>query len=408
MGTDGYNTAFDKTLQGKSYRLEIQSTSVCRCVNGSVIVPLLGYGAVVTGFTALPFIWLFPAIAGYLITIAGALVSASNRIIALLARIPTLPTFIPTEVDIAIFLCAMFFITVMKNYKIKTATLAVAPFFIIMLHQIPLQANDFALKIDFLSVGQGESTLITFSDGRRILIDGGGTYRESGWNVGRQLLLPTLRKMGIKKIDYLVLTHSHPDHLQGVKVVAETIPIGEFWESGLNSGEEYLRLKEALTLRRVPIKVMNGDTSPMEVSGTTVKCLYPLNRELSASDMNETSLVIRLDSGSFSALFTGDIGFEAESHLLESRHNLRATLLKVPHHGSRHSTGPYFLDAVSPEIALISAGYNNSFELPAQETIEQLSAKNIMLYRTDLDGTITVELPKQGGMPVISTFKNAN
>jgi len=122
--------------------------------------------------------------------------------------------------------------------------------------------------------------------------------------------------------------------------------------------------------------------------------------------MNETSLVIRLDSGSFSALFTGDIGFESEASLLESRSNLRATLLKVPHHGSRYSTGPYFLDAVSPEIAIISAGYNNSFGLPAPETIEQLSAKKIIFYRTDLDGTITVKLPKQGGKPVISTFKN--
>jgi len=124
-----------------------------------------------------------------------------------------------------------------------------------------------------------------------------------------------------------------------------------------------------------------------------------------ASDLNETSLTLRLDSGSFSALFTGDIGFEAEARLLENRSNLHATLLKVPHHGSRYSTGPDFLDAVSPEIATISAGYNNTFGLPSPETVAQLSAKRISIYRTDLDGTITVTLPKKGGDPAISAFK---
>ncbi len=384
-----------------------QQSSLTGIISNFFIVPLLGYGAVVTGFAALPFIWLFPVAAGYLIAIAGLLISASNSIIAMLARIPTLPAFTPTEIDLAIFLLAMLFITVMRNSKIKAVTLAMVPFSIVLLQQIPWQENDFSLKIDFLSVGQGESTLITFSDGRRMLIDGGGTYHESGWNVGKQLLLPALRKMGIKRIDYLVLTHAHPDHLQGVMTVAETLPVGEFWESGLNSGDDYQSLKKTLDLRKIPLKVMNGSSAPVEISGTTVKCLYPPNRRISASDLNETSLVIRCDSGSFSALFTGDIGFEAEASLLGSRSNLRATLLKVPHHGSRYSTGPYFLDAVSPEIAIISAGYNNSFGLPAPETIEQLSAKNIMLYRTDLDGTITVKLPKEGGNPAISTFKNA-
>jgi len=382
-----------------------QQASLTGIVSNFFIVPLLGYGAVVTGFTAIPFIWLFPSVAGTLLSGAGILITISNRIIDILAKVPTLPLFIPTEAEIALLLIGLLLVTIIRNSSARPALAVTIPLVIVLLHQIPVKENDFSLRIDFLSVGQGESTLITFADNRRMLIDGGGALHESGWDIGRQLLLPTLKKMGVKRIDYLVLTHAHPDHLQGVKAVAETLPIGEFWESGLNSGEGYRELEEILVLRGIPVKIMGSSSPAIQISGTNVQCLYPLTRNISAGDLNETSLVIRLDSGSFSVLFTGDIGFEAEARLLGNRSNLRSTLLKVPHHGSRYSTGPDFLDAVSPQIAAISAGYNNNFGLPSPDTIEQLSAKGIMIYRTDLDGTITVKCPKQGGTPVISAFK---
>lgn len=382
-----------------------QQTSLSGIVSNFFIVPLLGYGAVVSGFAAAPFIWLFPALAGYILSFAGALTSVANRIIALLSTIPTLPVFLPTTADITILLLALLAITIVRSSPVRSATLLTVPLFLVVLHQAPQAANDFSLRIDFLSVGQGESTLITFADGRTMLIDGGGTFRESGWDVGRQLLLPALRKIGVTRIDYLVLTHSHPDHLQGVKSVAEQLPVGEFWESGLNNGEEYWQLREILAKRSIPAKVLNSASAPIQIAGTKLRCLYPLYRQEPVTSMNETSLTLRLDSGSFSALFCGDIGFETEARLLARKSNLRATLLKVPHHGSRFSTGPYFLDAVAPDIALISAGYNNSFGLPSPETLEQFAAKNISIYRTDLDGTISLNLPRNGEKLTISAVK---
>ena len=382
-----------------------QQATLTGILSNFFIVPLLGYGAVVTGFTALPFIWLFPPIADGLLSVAGILITLSNRIIALLATIPALPVFIPAEFEIALLLVGMLLITVIRSTPARATILVTVPLFVVLLQQIPAEEHDFSLRIDFLSVGQGESTLITFADNRRMLIDGGGALHESGWDIGRQLLLPALRKMGVKRIDYLVLTHAHPDHLQGIKSVAEALPVGEFWESGRNAGEEYRRLKEILALRGVPLKGLDSSSPAAEIAGTRIRCLYPLNRGMTAGDTNENSLTLRLDAGSFSALFTGDIGFQAEARLLGNRSNLRATLLKVPHHGSRYSTGPDFLDAVSPEIATISAGYNNTFGLPSAETVAQLSAKRISIYRTDLDGTITVTLPKNGGTPAISAFK---
>lgn len=382
-----------------------QQASLTGIISNFLIVPLLGYGAVVTGFAALPFIWLLPPLAGALFSIAALLTSLANRLIALLAEIPVLPVFTPGSMEIAILLAGMLLLTVGRSIRLKSAALLTVPLALFLAQQIPADEDSLSLRIDFLSVGQGESTLIRFAGGQSMLIDGGGTFRESGWDVGRQLLLPALRTMGVKRIDFLVLTHAHPDHLQGVKSVAEALPVGEFWESGFNSGAEYRQLKDILEQRRVPIKIVNSGVPLKEIAGTNIRCLYPLAGRMPASNANENSLTLRLDSGGFSALFTGDIGFPGETALLHSGNNLRATLLKVPHHGSRYSTGPDFLDAVSPQIATISAGQNNSFGLPAAETLDQLEAKKIATYRTDLDGSITVKLRKNDAKPAISLFK---
>ncbi len=385
-----------------------QQSSLTGIISNFFIVPLLGYGAVVTGFSALPFIWLSPVIAGYLLKTAGFLTTASNRTIALLDKIPTLPLYIPTTAEIIIFLLALLFITIIRNNRSKTLTILSVPLLLVSLHQTPANDDDYALRMDFLSVGQGESTLITFADKRRMLIDGGGALHEGGWDIGKQLLLPTLKRLGVQRIDYLVLSHSHPDHLQGVVAVAAELPIGEFWESGLNSGEEYRKLMKILEQRKIPVKKITNAATDMEISGVTVRCLHPFSGEdqgAADNDMNETSLVLRFSSGKLSALFTGDIGFTTELKLLKNRDSLSSTLLKVPHHGSRYSSSQEFITAVSPKIAVISAGYNNSFGLPAAETLQQLSIKRISIFRTDLDGTITALFPNKGEELRISAFK---
>ncbi|RPJ01653.1 MAG: hypothetical protein EHM36_13215 [Deltaproteobacteria bacterium] len=113
-------------------------------------------------------------------------------------------------------------------------------------------------------------------------------------------------------------------------------------------------------------------------------------------DLNNESIVFRLVSGEFSMLFTGDIGVDTEEGLLARHEQLRCTVLKVPHHGSRFSSSPAFLTEASPGIALISAGYRNSFHLPAEETLEKLRLRKIDVYRTDLEGTIQVTVDDNG------------
>lgn len=385
-----------------------QQSSLTGLLSNFFIVPLLGYGAVISGFAAVPFIWLLPAVAGALLALAGLLVTASNAIIAQLDRLPLLPVFSPTPLDVTLFLGALLFISLSGNIRRKTMVMTVVPLLLVALHQVPAATGNFRLKIDFLSVGQGESSLITFADGKVMLIDGGGPLHDSGWDVGKRLLLPALRKIGVSRVDYLVLTHPHPDHLQGVLAVAENLPVGEFWETGIQGGDDYRRLKNALLVRNVPTRTISAASVPLELSGATVRFIHPLpgkDGPEQSLDVNDDSMVLRLETPGFSALFTGDIGCGAEKRLLERPEYLHATVLKVPHHGSRYSAYPAFYRAVSPEIALVGAGYNNSFGLPSAEVITALGKTGCRIYRTDLDGTISLSLPLNGKNLVISTLK---
>lgn len=379
-----------------------QQATLAGLVSNFIIVPLLGYGAVVTGFAALPMIWIFPAAAEWLLLVAAELVKISNWFILQFDRLPMLLSFLPSRLDMALLLAGLLSITLVVSVRKKLWIVAAVAMLMLALHTPLRQPQSGLLRIDFLSVGQGESTLITFRDRKRMLIDGGGALQENGWDVGKRLLIPALRSMGVDRIDYLVLSHPHPDHLQGVRSVAEMLPVGEFWETGLiSASDDYRRLKEALGRRKVAVRTMNAGISPVEISGVRFAFLAPSPTPY-WDDANESSMVLRLDAGEFSALFTGDIGVFEEKRLLESPEMLGATLLKVPHHGSRHSVLPEFFRAVSPRNALIGAGYGNSFGLPSSEALEELSGLGCGIYRTDLDGTVTIAVTGNGENHVIS------
>jgi competence protein ComEC len=207
-----------------------------------------------------------------------------------------------------------------------------------------------------------------------------------------------------------VLTHPHPDHLQGLCRVAETMPIGEFWETGCpGQSEEYRTLKNSLATGNVPIRQISSASLPVEIAGVTCRVLHPhpapVAMPAAEYDQNEESLVLRLEKGAFSALFTGDIGFASELALLRNPQLLHCTLLKVPHHGSRYSALPAFFRAVSPRLAVISAGFRNSFGLPSREALAELGTLGAAVYRTDLNGTITVVVTESGEYHVTPTLK---
>ena len=375
-----------------------QQISLTGIISNFFIVPLLGYGAVVTGGLSLICLPFSTPLAGLFLGTAAFLTSVSNRLIEYLDRIPLLPLFIPTTFDIFILLATLMVISAVNVRRVKLSILFLSPLLIASLHSIPLANSATGLRVDFLSVGQGESTLIRLPDMRTILIDGGGSLTDNNWDLGRQLLLPVLRKSGVRKIDIVVLSHSHPDHLKGLFSVIESLDIGEFWESGYNRGKEYDQLVKLLQHKNITRRIINVKTPETMISGLRIECLFPFTaREMVSwpDDLNELSLVLKMEYGSASLIFTGDIGITTELALVSKSKNLHTTLLKVPHHGSGYSTTPEFLKAVSPEFAVISAGYGNSFGLPATETVARLKRSGASIYRTDLDGTITFNIPAQ-------------
>lgn len=244
------------------------------------------------------------------------------------------------------------------------------------------------LSITFLSVGQGDSIFLRFPDGKMMLIDGGTS------DAGKRVLVPYLRKQGVHRIDTVVLTHPHNDHVGGLVNVIENIPIGLVVDSGQEQYDQeyYPQFRELIREKRIPMqKAIRGECI-LAYSGATIRILHPPIGfpQTLQTEVNNNSIVLQVIYGRVTTLLAGDVEQEAESDLIRSGVQLTATILKVPHHGSATSLNPEFLTQVHPQIAVISVGSNNWFGLPAPETVKTLKQQKIQIYRTDRDGAIII------------------
>lgn len=382
-----------------------QRVSLIGLLANLVVVPVLGYGAVVTGFLALPAIFVAPPAAGWLLKAAAFLVRLSDWAIVKLARAPILEGYAPDRVDILLACLVLCALTFVRPGRLRLCCSWALAALILFRAVPPATAGDGLLHLLFLSVGQGDATLVTLPDGKRMLIDGGGRAGDTGSAVGERLLLPALRRLGVRRIDYLVLTHEHPDHLQGVLFLAARFEVGEFWESGVPAAsDDYRRLKWVLAARGIPVRTVNASTRAAAAGGATVAALWPPAGHAAFPDANDGSLVLSLRHGRNTVLLMGDLGGEAERELLARGGEPACTLLKVAHHGSRYSSTDPFLAAASPEAAVISAGYRNPFHLPAASTVQRLERHGIRVYRTDLEGSVEAVCRPDGGLSLTTPW----
>lgn len=353
-----------------------------------LIVPLLGYGAVLTGFIALPLVVLFPAIAPLLLWPAAELVAVSNQFINWCISLPVIVFHGITGWDLFFFLLFLTGVTFFRSRLLLLSVLLI-PVTACALHLYMSNSSDGRLHITMLSVGQAESILVQLPDGSTLLVDGGGYLYDTDHDFGRQILAPALGSLHAGRIDRMIATHDHPDHSGGLPFVIKNFPVGEFWSGTEVSAE----IQQELDKIKVPQrKIAVGDVIRLP-GPVIITVLSPAGSARGAADsdeanVNEKSLVFRLSYGSFSMIFCADAGFEAEQLMLSGRYDLKSTVLKVGHHGSRYSTSEAFLERVQPSLALISAGAGNRFGLPSPRTVDLLGVKGIVLYRTDRDGTI--------------------
>ncbi len=246
-------------------------------------------------------------------------------------------------------------------------------------------ANLFAqdtVSIYFLDVGQGDSSIIITPDDRVVMIDSGPN---------ESLILRYLQNLGISQIDLLIATHAHADHITGMdKIIAKYKPKA-FIDPGIpHTTATYQRMITAVD--KYDIDYYRGVSRKINLGSLSLTILPPADSLIKVSELNNNSVVARLDFKDFSCLFTGDIEKEREGQLLtESRDNLNVDVLKVGHHGSSSSSSPLFIKSVGPKTAVICCGQGNKYGHPHQETISLLQGLGIEIYRTDLSGTILIK-----------------
>ena len=233
------------------------------------------------------------------------------------------------------------------------------------------------LKIYFIDVGQGDSCLIVTPTNKKILIDGGGN-ENSDFDVGKNILLPYLLDRGIKKLDYIMVSHFDTDHVGGLIYVMKEIKVKNVIISkqpeDSENFEEFIQIAKK---KKINVIVVNkGDILNVE-KNLHFKILWPNSEKfITENTLNNNSLVAKLEYKNFSVLFTGDIEEAAEKRILQEYENnlqiLNSTVLKVAHHGSKTSSTQNFVDLVKPKVALIGVGANNKFGHPNEGVLERL------------------------------------
>jgi len=242
------------------------------------------------------------------------------------------------------------------------------------------KAGERLLRVHFIDVGQGDCELIQCPNGKTILIDGGKIWCYP-------FLVEYLRQAGVKKIDLLIVSHPHGDHYGGLIKILKIFPVVTLLVSGKeDTTEHYQRYLETVkSLKSIKFKLARvGDV--YSFGDVKMLIVHPSSRLLDSP--NNCSIIAKVSYGRESFLFTGDAEEEAEHEAMSRGYNLKSTILKVGHHGSRTSTNPGFLARVSPREAVICVGKDNYYGHPKPEILRRLKSRGIKIYRTDQDGTV--------------------
>jgi competence protein ComEC len=265
-----------------------------------------------------------------------------------------------------------------------------------------LRLPDGRLTITMLDVGQGDAIVVRTPGGHTVLIDTGGRLergagadgRSPAELVGERVVLAYLKRQGIRRVDLLINTHPHGDHVGGFPVIVRALRVDAIVDSGQTYGGRAFNdgLREA-ALHHVPVRSARCGDRWSSDDGVTLSVLSPCGTLFTdgKNDVNENSVVVKLTYRNFRMLFMGDAGFAAEQRLLDSGVDLHADVVKIGHHGSAYSSAPSFVADVHPSSAVISAGRHNLFGHPASTTLATLRTAGVTTYRTDLCGAIVID-----------------
>ncbi|MGC9967600.1 MAG: DNA internalization-related competence protein ComEC/Rec2 [Syntrophobacteraceae bacterium] len=287
----------------------------------------------------------------------------------------------------------LFFVPFSRKLKIAglSALAALACVGLVLSHHAA--SNTGALTVDVIDVGQGSSALVRLPSGETMLVDGGGIPDDS-YDVGRGVLAPFLWHEGIRRLDYVVVSHDHPDHGLGLRFILAHFDVGSFWTSGIiekNTKASLCGLDEIALKRKIKIRSFPDLFSDVQIGRVRIRLLHPTPDFLahgSKKDLNDDSLVLEISWGETRVILPGDIGRNIELSIIPALEGSMQTLLVAAHHGSHNSNSEEFLDALRPRAIAFSCGYDNQFGFPAPAAIERCVERNIPIYRTDLQGAV--------------------
>jgi competence protein ComEC len=378
------------------------------------VIPLLGFLAVPAALISALLSLCSNQLATPFVQFAGWIVDLTVFIIHGLASVPGAAFHVATPTLLEISLFYGFVALIFHAYRSVFCRIAL----LVILSLGVLDAGIWlfrthfnqTLRITLLDVGQGDCALVEFPGGKKALIDGGGFY-DDRFDIGKNVIAPFLWRKKIQKIDFLVLTHPDPDHLNGLKFIARTFRVDELWDSGLEntspSFREFMSIVREKDIHR--ISLFRGD-EPRKISGVIVTPLHPWRKVLQTPGpspplkANNFSLVLKLSYGRQSFLFTGDIEADAEAEIAASGVDLKSRVIKVPHHGSLTSSTDRFLSQVQPQVAVVSVGKRGMFHLPNEKVLDRYQRRGTRILRTDQHGAIYLETDGQSLR--ISSFQN--
>jgi competence protein ComEC len=388
-------------------------------IANAVVVPIMGFGSVICGLLAAALSFLWPVGARPLMLFAGSLAGVGTWLTGWFAGWPLAwtRTFTPTFVEIAIAYgfvaiwcaCPLAISITKKPLSVKqmqrarvrarfryAAAGALTIALVIDAGWWTYQRYFYPdLRITFLSVGEGDAAVVRFPGGRVMLIDGGGTFFGT-FDLGERIVAPFLWSNKIMHVDVVAVSYPDRDHFGGLVFLVRNFSAAEFWTSGLDSPDaSYAQLLDAVSAVHAQRLVCGTAFPPRMIGGVEVRCVWqpPAIAEIKE---NNQSMVMRLTYHGNAVLFTGDIEAKGERQMIGTGANLRAAIVKVPHHGSATSSSPQLVAAARPRLAVISLGYFNRFHFPSDVVIDRYRQSGAMVLRTDQIGAVSVDFGSRG------------
>ena len=357
----------------------------------ALVVPLMGL-VVPVGFVAVFSGWPWAGkLGGWLLAMSKAVVDWHARLEPNW-RVPAPPLWVAVSLALALIAAA----SLRGKWRAAAAAGVAMLVGVLLWHPFPPRVEPRQLEMTAIDVGQGDSILVAFPDRTLMVVDGGGIPAFGGraphsqMEIGEDVVAPYLWNRSVRQVDVLVMSHAHDDHIGGLPALLADFHPRELWTGAVPDSPAWKALRERAAAAGVRVVPLAGPKR-FAFGGAAIEVLAPPPDYVPAKEpRNNDSLVMRVCYGRHAFLLSGDVERQVEWQMADAGALARCDVLKVPHHGSRTSTTEDLLNAVRPQVAVISAGADNSYGHPHAAVLERLAQHGVQVLRTDRDGLVAI------------------